>query len=103
MIRLVWFARCLSFYPPFRCSLFLPMVFFLLFPIVFIDLCVIKLFRFVNFFLQPAAFFAELNIKILLLHIRVLLLDLLDSVQDLRLENLFLNGADHLDPSVETV
>jgi hypothetical protein len=62
----------------------------------------VNLSRFVYFILQSATLLTELNIKILLLHISMLLLDLLDPLHDLRLENLFLNGADHLDSFTET-
>jgi len=73
----------------------------LLFPFFFADLCMVDLIGFIYLILQFAPILIELNCEIVLLHIRMLLLDLLDPLHDLRLENLSFNGADHLDPFTE--
>jgi hypothetical protein len=102
MIVLSLFAGHLSFYDFFRGLLFVRTAFLLLSLFLPVNRCMVNLIRFIYLFLQFAPIMAELNFEILLLHIRMLLLDLLDPLHDLRLENLFLYGADHLDPFAET-
>jgi hypothetical protein len=98
---IVLFAGCRSVYDLFRRLLFPRMVFLLLFPFFFADLCMVNFIGFIYLILQFAPILTELNCEILLLHIRMLLLDLLDPLHDLRLENLSFNGADHVDPFTE--
>jgi hypothetical protein len=78
------------------------MIFLLFFLFSRIYGCMVNITGFIYLFLELLPILAELNLEILLLHIRMLLLDLLDPLHDLRLEKLFFYGADHPDPLAET-
>lgn len=97
MFVLFLFAARLLVYGPFRRLLLARRVSLLFFPL-FANGYMVHFIEFIYFSCYSVPLLSELMLEILLLHIRMQLLDLLDPLYDLRLEKLFLNGADHLDP-----
>ena len=85
-------------YRPFGRLLIVRMLFLLRVLRVFVNLCMANGIGFIYFFSNLALFLAELACEILLLHLGMPLLELLNPVDDLRLKNLSLDGADHVDP-----
>jgi hypothetical protein len=96
MIVLLLLAQGLFRYILFCHPLLLPIISLSFSLILVTDFYMVNPIRFIYLLLQFVPFLGKMDIKILLLHIRVLLLDLLDPIYDLRLKDLFLNGADHM-------